>query len=1183
MDFVEYPKRTLRVDWTGRFLEFQRKTGEVVRVYFRRLNSKNDWFKYCCAIAVVQEYCTRDGQDGGWRGVEDTLASKIVERFRWSMKPSTRSQYWSHYFPCGEKAQTPLTEVEVLKPGGAVEQKSAKDVFSRLDGYVLGEPEKQADAKHEFWRIEFVNQDEEYDWFQTAVLQLIGAGVPTRREPDLAEQVLSYLEKLEEDCAELPYYFPDHLRREGESAFDKIRQTVRVIEDRKAFDKWLAEERERLRRAGTDPEGLSYGPNRGLPGEMDESYGHGLSPAVIAWDEQAGRRFHQVTILGDPGFGKSWLLRYEARRLAERAIEVLTNGGGGVDDIDLPILMRLPDLGHRKGTFEDIIVTRLRQKHSGSLGDYVRTRIASGHVILLLDAWDEIGDPDARRKLRDKIHDCQLRSRVLLTSRVVGYNLTPPPLRDGKEVELVAWKWEQIQSFVQVWFGSEVQSANLFLTKLKKHPQFRGLARIPLMLMLLCRAYPDGEFPERRSDVYEECLWGLLRDWQIYDKGCSLGYTAAQYSDTYVVALIEILQDLALELQEKGFQQFSAEDVRLIIEPFLNSLYQNRPSHEFRKEQVTCTDLMQRFKDDGVLISATSDGQEMRFLHLTFQEYLAARALAKKPDCVEKALKHIYNPAWNQVLVMLGSILEEPGPYIAALLRKNREDVLCRPFLLAVQALGEAWRGRVPKALRDGLTDELVRIRMHEETGFLCELVDHAVWHLSDAVVRLRDMIHSDRELTHAAVHMLGIIGSDEAIQVLLGLLRDEESYIRLAAITALGWNGSEKAVPALREALGDSDVDISWRAAEALGKIKSRDAVSALCEATQDPRERIRIVAAWGLGNIASKEAIPVLMEMMQDITSRVSSVAMVALGRIGSNEAVPALLQVLHDEDRNVRHVAAITLGRMGREEAIPDLLMMLDSEEEKLRYAAVWAMVQIGSEKAVPPLLEAMLDKDQRIRKQAAWGLGRIPSKQALPALLQAMQDEHKDVRIEVVVALGAIRSKAAIPALLQAMQDEDADIRYVAVVALGRSGSEGTLSALRQALQDENRNIRYAAAIALGRIGSEQAVPILLEAIWDKDMNVSENAVQALWNTGSKQAVTALLQMLGGGSLQVRRVAARALLRTPSNQPLPVLIQATEGHTDSSTHQILVAIRHHLQSVATSLDRLADLCENPQKRE
>ena len=85
----------------------------------------------------------------------------------------------------------------------------------------------------------------------------------------IVDDVLAYLNDVAERAAEVPAYYPSHLRslERGVTAFDGIRQTVRVATDRKEFDRWRAEEVERLRRAGVPAERLAVavGPHSSRP------------------------------------------------------------------------------------------------------------------------------------------------------------------------------------------------------------------------------------------------------------------------------------------------------------------------------------------------------------------------------------------------------------------------------------------------------------------------------------------------------------------------------------------------------------------------------------------------------------------------------------------------------------------------------------------------------------------------------------------------------------------------------------------------------------------------------------------------------------------------------------------------------------------------------------------------------
>ena len=233
----------------------------------------------------------------------------------------------------------------------------------------------------------------------------------------LVEEVLSYLGLLAKDCADLPYYFPQHLRLRnegsGETAFDNVRQTVRIVGDRRALEEWMAKERERVRREGFDPGRQSYSPSGGMP-EEEDGYGHrGFLMETIPWDERAGKRFRQAVVLGDPGFGKSWLLRYEALSLARKAIERLTSDPANIDGIALPVLMRLPDLASRDDMLEDTMVKLLGEGRSDDFRAYLRRQLTSKRGVVLMDAWDEVSSLDERRKLKERIRATTVRLNSL--------------------------------------------------------------------------------------------------------------------------------------------------------------------------------------------------------------------------------------------------------------------------------------------------------------------------------------------------------------------------------------------------------------------------------------------------------------------------------------------------------------------------------------------------------------------------------------------------------------------------------------------------------------------------------------------------------------------------------------------------------------------------------------------------
>ncbi len=333
----------------------------------------------------------------------------------------------------------------------------------------------------------------------------------------LAEDLLAYLDALVEELAALPAYFPAHLRTQAGagSGFAAIRQVVQVIEDREAFEQWLRAEAlvsEQARAAGREISQRAYAPRRARP-ERAEEEGKRESerreaerppPPPVPWDDAAAARFRHAVILADPGFGKTWLLRHEAIRLARQAAGQLRARSHGVAAIVVPIFVRLSELARsdddldqaltrhvfgrvsaawkrraeRQATGDDPspLPLRLPPTPAPGLAAYLASQLARGHCTVLIDAWDEVppepvGEGGVIRGLagyrqrqgeRLKAFAEGFAGPLRLTSRLVGYGGKLLP--GAQELELIAFEPLQIEAFLGVWFpDSERRQALLTL------------------------------------------------------------------------------------------------------------------------------------------------------------------------------------------------------------------------------------------------------------------------------------------------------------------------------------------------------------------------------------------------------------------------------------------------------------------------------------------------------------------------------------------------------------------------------------------------------------------------------------------------------------------------------------------------------------------------------------------------
>jgi HEAT repeat protein len=153
-----------------------------------------------------------------------------------------------------------------------------------------------------------------------------------------------------------------------------------------------------------------------------------------------------------------------------------------------------------------------------------------------------------------------------------------------------------------------------------------------------------------------------------------------------------------------------------------------------------------------------------------------------------------------------------------------------------------------------------------------------------------------------ACLDVLGKLRRPEAIEFLIGILRDGMPDERARAAHALGRIGHPRPVPALVAALQDPDWPVVAMAAKALGAIGALDAVEPLSRA-------MRHKEWWVRANAAA---------------------ALKAMGLRGRQ----ALLDVLDDTDAYARQQAVLMLQESG---ALAQAVIDLESNDEKTRAQA------------------------------------------------------------------------------------------------------------------------------------------------------------------------------------------------------------------------------------------------------
>ena len=149
-----------------------------------------------------------------------------------------------------------------------------------------------------------------------------------------------------------PIYLPPHLR----TAISCWRQPVHLAQRHPpacptgggphSLGPSACGAREPRNAEGQEPDASYYEPLRARPERDDDSepgaplgsgQGTPSHPPPFSWGDQAAQRFRRAIILGDPGSGKSWLLRYEVLRLAGKQVQQLRDRTISIHQVELPV------------------------------------------------------------------------------------------------------------------------------------------------------------------------------------------------------------------------------------------------------------------------------------------------------------------------------------------------------------------------------------------------------------------------------------------------------------------------------------------------------------------------------------------------------------------------------------------------------------------------------------------------------------------------------------------------------------------------------------------------------------------------------------------------------------------------------------------------------------------------------
>lgn len=439
------------------------------------------------------------------------------------------------------------------------------------------------------------------------------------------------------------------------------------------------------------------------------------------------KEYDGLVILGDPGAGKTTFLKYLALRLALGEGDNLNIG------MRLPILLPLSAYANALAKRDVPLSDFLHQYYQVlgidlPMGPLLLTALEAGRALVLLDGLDEVQTITQRSLVVDRVIDFfrfhrAKGNKFVLTSRIVGYKEVRAVTAGLGECTLVDFDDEEIRQFVTQWTAALEQAVRgtsaataveaaaektELLTAVDQNPGVRRLAANPLLLTILALMKRQGVvLPERRVELYEKYVQTLIRHWNL-----ARGLDRRYARDLDVVETVRVLAPLALWMHQTspGVGLVKREDMR-------RELARICQQRAFPDPEQAAARFLKDARSHANLLLERGRGT-YGFIHLTFQEYLAAVAIAQlgqsdlQPVIAELAA-HVGDDNWHEVtLLAIGylGIIQQRDEAAGAVLLGLMKAAPGKPgeaVVLAGEAVLDTWPGGVTANCRQQVVQAL--------------------------------------------------------------------------------------------------------------------------------------------------------------------------------------------------------------------------------------------------------------------------------------------------------------------------------------------------------------------------------------------------------------------------------------------------------------------------------------------
>ncbi len=680
-----------------------------------------------------------------------------------------------------------------------------------------------------------------------------------------------------------------------------------------------------------------------------------------------GRR---VVISAEPGAGKTTLLAHCALTCANA-----TEMGSYTPLLPVaPVFVHLAELDYTLAPptedtpapdpnpvtpLAQVLQRRTSVLTGRGIADMLRQKAGSGHLLLLLDGWDELAvekRPDATEWL-NRLLIAYPDIQIIMAGPTRGYG----PLAELGFViaGLSPWRIGEVELFADQWRQQLDETIRLPIPIFWQPGQLPLETTFRLWLGLEERPSDRSQTPQRWVEIMETLLRKRLPRFD-------------DETDPEWLAPVtrELWQHLAYLLVSERRLYLPQSEVESLIDTILieNGAQEDRGSAQR---------LFNTLKNSGLFIIWSN--QRVGFYSPIWRDFLASSHAAAFQDLKEDITTHLTDPFWaSMVRFFIGRV--GASNVVQVLLDNKEKDPLSESLFQLASWLPEApdpgtWRrqvliqlgqmvvkGNLPIALRQRAAIALANTNESGVISFLRQLLrqqEPALRQVALAsIARLgpeitlevteKMVLDSTPQVRSSAVYALTWLNDPVVENPILTALVEQDEHMNRAAAVGLALNGNSTALDILREASLDEALHVRRAAVHGLEQLNEFWAVDMLDLIEREDEQWLVKSAAGSALDVIVERNKPIHWQAPQpaDQSWLIEWAAQQERAVPGGAAALPVLLEALSDAQNPVlRIAAALTLGQIGRQNTIPDLQKRLRDDNPLVREAAFIGLCMIG----------------------------------------------------------------------------------------------------------------------------------------------------------------------------------------------------------------------------------------------